>query len=162
MATTVHDDQVLDRRSDVWERRVRGETVREIAKELGIGVGTVHADLEAVRAELDENSRCRAEIERSVGAGRLDKVSRKLMATVDLVDDPGELSTIANALARIEERRSKLLGLDAASKTELTGAEGGPLKVEDARNALLSKLSGLAASEPTEGEAQQPDQESDA
>jgi hypothetical protein len=149
---TVKQDEILDRRKEVWDRRVKGETVREIAFALGAGVGTIQSDLDAVRKELDEGCRYRAEIERSVGAGRLDKVARNLLASVDVITDPAELSTVANALARIEERRAKLLGLDSATKTELTGAEGGPLQI-DARNDLLRKLSSLAAGEDTEKQA---------
>lgn len=151
--TSAKDDAILARRKDVWSRRVRGETVREIAEELGVGVATVHRDLEAVRAELDDCTKRGAEIERAIGANRLDGVARKLMAAVDQCAEASEFSTLANAIARIEERRAKLLGLDAATKTELTGADGGPVKVEDAKNALLAKLSSLAASETTEGEA---------
>ena len=150
--TTAKHDEILDRRDNVWERRVKGETVREIAAAIKVSVGTVQSDLDAVRSELDENNKTRAEIERAVGASRLDKAARMLLSSVDATVDPGELSTLSNALARIEERRAKLLGLDAATKTELTGAEGGPLQI-DARDALLHKLAGLAAGEATEEQA---------
>jgi hypothetical protein len=142
-------DEILGRRDEVWELRVNGDTVREIATKLKVSVGTVHNDLAAVRAEA----------ERAVGASRLDKVAKALLAAIAAPSfdedgnlDAGALATIANAVARIEERRAKLLGLDAATKTELTGAEGGPLKV-DARDHLLAKLSALAIGEPSEDQA---------
>lgn len=144
---------------------MKGETVREIAKELGVSVGTVQSDLNAVRLELDHDNKVRAEIERSIGAGRLDAAAKKLLSILDLsgseIDgaSPDQLVSMAtaipaaiNALARIEERRAKLLGLDAPAKSEITGADGGPLQVTDARNALLSKLTSLAAGETAEGE----------
>lgn len=156
--TTAKQDEILDRRGQVWDMRVSGMTVREIAAELSCGVATVQRDLDAVREELDTLNKCRAETERAIGASRLDKVARALLKAADSVgyDDDGNpdgaaLATVANAIARIEERRSKLLGLDAASKTELTGAEGGPIQV-DARDDLLRKLSSLAARDNTEGE----------
>lgn len=149
--TTVKTDEIRDRRNKVWTMRVDGMTVREIAEEVGRSIGTVQADLDAIRAELDESTKFHAETDRAIAAERLDKVARKLIAGIDLVDVP-DLPSLANAIARIEERKARLLGLDAASKTELTGAEGGPLQV-DARNDLLRKLSSLAASDNTEGEA---------
>jgi hypothetical protein len=149
-ATSAKQDEILDRQSKVWSMRVDGMTVREIAAELDCGVATVQRALDAVRAELDESTKFHAETDRAIAAERLDKVARKLIAGIDLVDVP-ELPSLANAIARIEERKAKLLGLDAASKTELTGAEGGPLQV-DARNDLLRKLSSLAARDNTEGE----------
>jgi DNA-binding CsgD family transcriptional regulator len=160
--TTAKHDEILDRRDDVWERRVKGDTVREIAAALSISVGTVQSDLDAVRAELDENNKTRAEIERAVGASRLDAAAKRLLQILDadvpigeatteqLIDMASAIPAAINALARIEERRAKLLGLDAASKTELTGANGGPVQVEDAKRALLVKLSGLAAGGSTE------------
>lgn len=155
--SSVKTDEILGRRDEVWELRVNGDTVREIAAKLKVSVGTVHNDLSAVRAELDENNKYRAEAERAVGASRLDKVAKALLAAIAAPSfdkdgnlDAGALATVANAVARVEERRAKLLGLDAATKTELTGAEGGPLKV-DARDHLLAKLSALATGEPSEG-----------
>lgn len=45
---------------------------------------------------------------------------------------------------RILERRAKLLGLDAAVKQEITGADGGPLVLEDARAALAARIAAIA------------------
>lgn len=157
--TSAKNDEILERRNQVWQLRVDGNTVREIATQLKVSVGTVHNDLTAVRAELDENNKFRAEAERAIGASRLDKVTKALLNSIantpfdkDGNIDGSAIATVANAIARVEERRSKLLGLDAATKTELTGAEGGPLKI-DARDALLNKLASLATSSDTEGQA---------
>jgi len=157
--TSAKNDEILERRNQVWQLRVDGNTVREIAMQLKVSVGTVHNDLTAVRTELDENNKFRAESERAIGASRLDKVAKALLSSIantpfdkDGNIDGGTIATVANAIARVEERRAKLLGLDAATKTELTGAEGGPLKI-DARNALLDKLASLAAGDNTEGQA---------
>lgn len=155
----IKDDEILNRRNKVWEMRVNGYTVREIAAAVGMSVGCIHKDIAAVRAELDHENKYRAEAERAIGASRLDKVARALLTVVAAVPfdkdgnvDAGALATVANAVARVEERRAKLLGLDAATKTELTGADGGPLKI-DARNALLDKLSRLATGDAPEGQA---------
>jgi predicted transcriptional regulator len=158
--STAKHDEILDRRAKVWEMRVGGMTVREIATDLGVGVATIQRDLDAVREELDESTKFHAETDRAIAAARLDKVARKLIAGIEMVDVP-DLPSVANALAKIEDRRAKLLGLDAATKTELTGADGGPLKV-DARDSLLRKLSSLAACEDTESEASSDNSATDA
>lgn len=150
------DDEIRDRRARVWSMRVEGMTVREIAEQLrkekhACGVATIQRDLDAIREELDNSTKFHAETDRVIASERLDKVARKLIAAVEVVDET-TLSSLAGAIVRVEERRAKLLGLDAATKTELTGANGGPLEV-DARDTLLRKLAGLAACETSEIEA---------
>jgi hypothetical protein len=55
----------------------------------------------------------------------------------------GEPRAIDTGL-RILERRAKLLGLDAALKQQITGADGGPLAIEDARAALAARIAAIA------------------
>jgi hypothetical protein len=48
-------------------------------------------------------------------------------------------------------RRAKLHGLDAPIKTEISGPDGGPVSVTDARAELLAKLERIATRETPEG-----------
>ncbi|GAA3371255.1 hypothetical protein GCM10020367_21180 [Streptomyces sannanensis] len=73
---------------------------------------------------------------RSVEAERLDRLW--FVAYKQAVRD-GNLAAIDRAL-RIMERRAKLLGLDQPARTEVTGAEGGPLQIETADLAELEAL----------------------
>ena len=151
--TNVKTDEILDRRAKVWELRVNGGTVREIAAELGFSVGTIQNDLHAVREELDDLNSCRAETERAIGASRLDKVAKALLKTVDSIGydadgnpDASALATTANAIARIEERRAKLLGLDRPYETIIHQTEASP---EEARRLMAEKF-GRTAKQDTE------------
>lgn len=130
-------DEILARRKEVWALRLKGRQVREIAEQLKVGVGTVHRDLEAVRAELDDRVMQFAEVERAVGAARLDTIAFKIFNAIDEVVVPGDLPTLANALVRIEERRAKLLGLDKPYETIVHQTDASP---EEARRLMAEKF----------------------
>lgn len=116
---------IEDRRAKAWELRLKGKTVRQIALELEVSVGTAHGDIAAVLERTKEENDEKAETHRTISLARLERaldvVERALVA--DAYDAQGnkdhELQLKAlDRLVRIEERRSKLLGLDAPSKVE--------------------------------------------
>jgi len=151
-------DEILDRRAKVWSERVDGKTVRELAEEFGVSVGTIQGDLDAIREELNENTRYSAEVDRTIAAARLDKVARKLIAGAELVDVP-DLPAISNALARIEERRARLLGLDKPFETIVHQTEASP---EEARRLMAESFGRTARQETTEDVDEEPDGPADA
>jgi hypothetical protein len=61
----------------------------------------------------------------------------------------GDVRAIDTAI-RIADRRAKLLGLDAPTRNELCGHNGGPIAIEDARERLLLALARFSA-EPDDG-----------
>lgn len=75
------------------------------------------------------------------------------------------LLKIEDARRRNSERRAKLNGWDAPVKTELTGAEGGPLAVStadpDKLAALISATSRLDTEAPANSATSTPDEEDD-
>lgn len=149
MATSAKKDEILERRSEVWDLRVKGRTVREISAMLGVSVGTVQSDLDAVRKELDADNSVRAEIERAVGASRLDAAALKLLSIINAEPDietagiealasmANAIPSAINALARIEERRAKLLGLDRPYETVVHTTTASP---EEARRLMAEKF----------------------
>jgi hypothetical protein len=66
------------------------------------------------------------------------------------VADADEDARAAEVMAKLEERRAKLIGLDAPEKRELTGAEGGPIAVAtpEAAARAVRELFGQHASMP--------------
>jgi hypothetical protein len=112
-----------------------------------VSLGTAHKDITAVlertKADADET----AEQHRKMQLDRLDKAISILMP---MLDDPEVALEAMDRLDKLERRRAALLGLDAASKHEVSGPEGAPIPI-DARASLLERLAGLAA-----GEAPQP------
>ncbi len=127
------------RRNRAIELRIEGFSYREIAKELGVSVATAFNDVEAViqrnKAEADE----RADKARHIALHRIDVAVRGLMPDVRSGN-----ARSAEVMAKLEERRAKLIGLDAPEKRELTGADGGPLAVATPQRAkeIMSGLFG--------------------
>lgn len=59
-----------------------------------------------------------------------------------LIRDTGPVLAAIDRLLKIEERRAKLLGLDAPKKTELTGADGGPVEFSEIRRTIIDPKHG--------------------
>jgi len=54
-----------------------------------------------------------------------------------LVRDTGPILAAVDRLLKIQERRAKLLGLDAPKKTELSGPDGEPLQFTEIRRVIV-------------------------
>lgn len=139
--------------------RREGHTIREISRRLGCSVGRAHQLIqEAIAAIPQEN----AEAVRVLELQRIDRMLRGLCRRREVDEDGrvtgrpglaylGEPKAVAAAV-KLMERRAKLLGLDAPSKVELAGKDGGPIVTAHAD--VLAKLDRLAAAErPGDGEA---------
>lgn len=172
-------DEIKQRRKDVWRLRIRGKSIPWLADYFDVSVGTIHGDLEAVRQMVTDDAKGYCARQREIELARIDAwidtATTQLEAIPDLKDyidgwdfkEKGlppkieQLAPILTALKGLSERRAKLLGLDAPVKSELTGAEGGPVQI-DAKDALIHKLAGLATGAAPEAEASEPDSEPDA
>ena len=54
-----------------------------------------------------------------------------------LLRDTGPVLSAVDRLLKISERRSKLLGLDAPKRTELSGPEGGDIPITEVRRVII-------------------------
>ena len=126
------------RQAKVRELVKAGYTFREIATALGYG-GPAGAHY-AFKAALKTMVRPAAEEARAVELARLDAMLKPLWPSAQR----GNLKAIA-AVLRLMERRAAYLGLDAPTRTEHTGADGGPIQVEatDARERLRARITEL-------------------
>jgi hypothetical protein len=101
------------RERDALDLRTRGYTYERIAEALGISTSgaadSVKRALQALKAETAE----KAEEVRDLELRRLDR----MLEIAQTAADQGELSAIDRVL-RIQERRSKYLGLDAPTRSE--------------------------------------------
>jgi hypothetical protein len=119
---------VKDWHAVALDLRVSGHTVREIAAKVGKAASTVH---EAIEAEL-RNIPASGVLElREVEGARLDALIRGHMAKARKGD--AEAAHVVIAAVR---QRSKLFGLEAPTRNEHTGKDGGPIAAFD-----MSKLS---------------------
>ena len=124
------------------ELRKAGATYETIAGQLGYAnaSGARKAVASALKATLREP----AEELRTLELARLDAMALALWRRVQDGDEKA-----VDRVLRIMERRARLLGLDAAARTELSGAGGGPLALaivaRQARERLEAKLEAIAA-----------------
>lgn len=125
------------RRAKVAKLKLGGISLRQIAQELGCSLGTVHSDLEAVLARTVDTADEHIRMERDVSLGRCEVALRAIWPRICR----GDVEAI-NAFVRLDQRRAKLLGLDAPTKQELSGPDGGPIPVA-AQTSLEQKLESL-------------------
>ena len=101
------------RERDALELRTRGCTYDQISKALGMSLSgaadAVRRALEALKSETQE----KAEEVRDLELRRLDK----MLQIAEAAAEGGDLAAIDRVI-RIQERRSKYLGLDAPAKSE--------------------------------------------
>ena len=107
-----------------WELRLGGWSHNDIARKLGITRQLVTEVLTQHRKELEEYVLANATEERKEAAARLDH----LLQSVWTQAKEGDLKAVGTVLS-IEERRAKLHGLDAVTKSALDLTSGGePIK----------------------------------
>lgn len=130
--------------AEIVRLRLRGVHVRDVAKQVGVNPQTV---VTRYAEYLEESAAERAE---SLEALRAEAVQRAEVAVVaaltayeQSVIDEKPSSRFLDTYVRACQALAKLHGVEI-SKTELTGANGGPLSVEDARSSLLAKLTAMA------------------
>ncbi len=150
---TAEDHARHIRRIRALELRIEGlKTVREIAKELGVSVGTISKDLEwAIRNEAAD---CPDLIKthREIEGQRLDVWQAKMIPMLDRAADPDDLKKCLDTLLKISERRAKLFGLDSPVKQEIEATvltEASPAR---ARALMRQFFSNDVAPEPVASE----------
>lgn len=102
-------------------------TMREIAAHFGISVSTAWSDIRTgIREEMADMLDL-AETERGIQTHQLDEWQNRTISALGENDDPDVVAKLLGLALKISERKSKLLGLDAPVKQEVTGRDGGPL-----------------------------------
>ena len=113
-------EEKVDYQEKAWELRLRGMSQSQIAEVLGVTQPYVCILLKKALEDKKEELVGTAEKHVANQAGRLDKMLDALWEKVQA----GDPKAIAAALA-IEDRRSKLLGLDVAQRKALDITTGG-------------------------------------
>ena len=109
------------RQAQALALRQRGYTLRRIAREMRISVGTAHnyvsQALAAIDGEIDERAR-------DVRRMELDRLDDAVSHVYEVFDDPeashGDRMAAIDRLVRVSKRRSELQGLDAPQQIEQT------------------------------------------
>lgn len=108
-------EKTIENRRYAWELRKAGHTIRDIAKVMNLGKTTIERYIKAIMAEHKIDAATVLEykmLQNSKLDDALNEVWRKAKK--------GSLEDIDRML-KIEERRSKLLGLDAPVQSEQIG-----------------------------------------
>lgn len=115
-----------EREARAFELRRSGLSYRAIGRELGISEAGAHAAVTRVLRRLSEKLAEDVPAVRRLELERLDHLLARLEAGI-AVGDPGAITTAL----RIAERRAKITGIDAPTRTAIGGdAEGVPIAMQ--------------------------------
>jgi uncharacterized membrane protein YccC len=119
-----------EKKAKAVEMRRKGYQYKEIGKELGVTEGRAHQIISEECKRWRENMSEDVEDIRQHELSELEELRKHLWQAIDNADDPTAISpALIDRFLKLQERRSKLLGLDAPEKKELAGRGGGPLQV---------------------------------
>lgn len=121
----LHEDaEIAARRVKALDLAIAGASYRQIATQTGVSLATAWDDVQAELGALDACRREQAERLRDLSLKRLDKWTLALAPKAQHGDEKA-----VRVLVQIEDRRAKLLGLDAPLKQahEVSGPDGAPL-----------------------------------
>ena len=113
-------EQKIELQRRAWDLRLRGLTQQAIADELKVSQAYVSGLLAKARADLQEQNRLDAATATGEQVGRLDAMLTALWPAAE-AGDPKAVQT----LLAVEDRRAKLLGIDAAVRKAVDLTTGG-------------------------------------
>jgi hypothetical protein len=123
------------RRAQALKLRIAGYSFTDIGRALHVSNKTAYYDVHRELAALDGPKAKMAERVLGLSLDRLDKAIVGLQVRVEA----GEPNAVF-ALVKVEERRAKLLGLDAPTKVAPTSPDGGVEYGSDGRAALAAAI----------------------
>lgn len=110
------DTIIMERRAKALSLRRAGVTYQQIATATGVSLETAYSDVQAELSALRLQTVEDATAVRELELRRLDDYTRALAPRAA----QGDIAAITTLL-RVQERRSRYLGLDAATKQEIIG-----------------------------------------
>jgi hypothetical protein len=125
--------------------RASGYSWREIGDKMGCAYGAARQRALAYLSDYAAERKAGVEEFRRIQLRRLDMLTQRAMVIVHADDEttPNKLRAM-DTLVKLEERRAKLLGLDAPAKTVLTDTDGNEYTQDDAREQLAAAIARLA------------------
>ena len=133
-------EQKIELQRRAWELRLRGMTQHDIATELQVSQPFVCNLLKKAREELVEQNRLDAATATGEQVGRLDRMIVALTAAAEA----GDVKAV-QALLAVEDRRAKLLGLDAATRKAVDLTTGGAPLAYNVQIPVVQRIEGVTA-----------------
>jgi len=147
--TTRTKAQIASDRLEVARLYLQGKYQHEIAEVLGVCQQQVSYDLKAIQKQWQDIPSAKLDELKAKELTRIDNLERTYWEAWEKSQQPKEITSSAKVGEKVKvgkrteqrngnpaylsgvqwciERRCKLLGLDAPTKSEITGAEGGPI-----------------------------------
>ena len=116
--------EIEARRQKAFQLRRGGASYREIAEALQVSHQTAANDVAAILKQVNARTQDVALEYRTMQLARLDAMLMGVWGKAS----KGELGAVSMVI-KIEERRARLLGLDAPARQEISGPEGGPIEI---------------------------------
>lgn len=107
---------IAEEQKQIFEAVLKGTSVTAAGEAVGVGRDTAYRRF---RAACDEHPVMAIENYRTLELARLDRIVDRLTEILD-ASDAKNVVNAAQVLVRVQERRAKLLGMDAAIKVEQT------------------------------------------
>lgn len=166
---------VAHRRSEMLLMKIQGKSAIEIAEHFHISPGTARSDLHRATKKAKKLEVQNAELYRYIQGARLETLLRSVLPlAIGAILEGEEPSTAPEVDLKANEQARKIIadisdlfGLKVPVRTELTGANGGPLQMGPATAAELEVLMGLGTgllgpgTDEDDDEEDQPDSEED-
>lgn len=133
-------DQKIEMQRRAWEMRLRGVQQVDIATELQVSQGFVSGLLKKAREEMIEQNRLDAGTATGEQVGRLDK----MIVALTPAAEAGDVKAV-QALLAVEDRRAKLLGLDAATRKAVDLTTGGAPLAYTVQIPVVQRIEGVTA-----------------
>ena len=154
------------RRNVVAERYLKGHTLAAIGQQFGVTATTIFRDLTAIRADWRETRSLHIDEWTAEQLAKLDKIESaawegweasqlETVTTIEHTDGETTVKRVTSSgdsafltvIERSIEQRCKILGINSPTRTEITGADGGPIDIVtiDAVQARIAERLALAA-----------------
>lgn len=120
----------MQRTAQAVQMRLRGKSYSEIGAVLGITKQAAHQLVTAAFEEMRTQTAEDTEQLRQIELARLEELHDRFMPLTQAAEDPVLIDAAkkaADIVLKAAERRAKLLGLDAPTKSEVSGKDGQPL-----------------------------------
>jgi hypothetical protein len=118
-------DRTTARRERALDLRIAGLRFRAIGVELGVSHVQAYKDVTAALGEIRAKTYEKAEQWREIELTRLDRWTQALAGKAEAGDH-----LAIRTLVLIQERRAKLIGLDAPRQIGISAGDGGPVVVQ--------------------------------
>jgi predicted transcriptional regulator len=144
-------DQKIEMQRQAWAARLRGVPQYQIAADLGVSQGFVSVLLKRCRTEMVAQNRLDAGTATGEQVARLDRMIEALTPQAEA----GDVKAV-QALLAVEDRRAKLLGLDAATRKAVDVTSGGAPLAYQVTIPTVQRIEPVAAGQATFGDAAPP------